>query len=91
MAEQTEENVKVAGQTEENVKVAGQAEENVKVAGQTEESPRVVEMAYCVRCKEKKEMVNPGVMVMKTNRRALQGKCIKCNTLMTRILPSKKA
>ncbi len=61
------------------------------MAEKSTESTKVVEMAYCVKCKEKTEMVNPGVITMKTNRPALQGTCIVCGTKMTRILPGKKA
>lgn len=46
--------------------------------------------AYCVKCREKREMQNPKEVIMKgkggTKRRALTGTCPKCGTKMFRIL-----
>jgi len=46
--------------------------------------------AYCVKCKEKKEMENEKEITMKgkggTKRRALTGVCPSCSTKMFRIL-----
>ncbi len=50
--------------------------------------------AYCVKCKEKREMEDAKEVEMKgkgkTKRRALKGKCPECGTGMFKILPSKK-
>jgi len=50
--------------------------------------------AYCVKCKQKREMKDPVEVEMKgkgtTKRRALKGTCPVCGTGMYRILPSKK-
>jgi len=50
----------------------------------------VAEMAYCVKCRTKTEMVDVVEVTMKNGRRALKGKCSKCGTGMYKILPSKK-
>jgi len=41
--------------------------------------------AYCVKCREKKEMKNPHVKVMKNGRPATEGVCPTCGTKMFRI------
>lgn len=41
--------------------------------------------AYCVKCKKKREMKNPQSVTMKNKRKALKGKCPKCDTGMFRI------
>ena len=50
--------------------------------------------AYCVKCGEKREMVEAKEVTMKgkggTTRRAMKGKCPVCGKGMYRILPSKK-
>jgi len=50
--------------------------------------------AYCVRCKEKKEISNPQEVAMKRKGgktgRAMTGTCPTCGTKMFRILPMKK-
>ncbi len=47
-------------------------------------------IAYCVKCKEKREMKNPQKVPMKgkgdTVRHAMTGPCVKCGTKMFRIL-----
>ena len=49
--------------------------------------------AYCVKCKEKREVQNGEEVEMKgkggTKRRALTGTCPTCGTKMFKILPSK--
>lgn len=49
--------------------------------------------AYCVKCKEKREVQNGEEVDMKgkggTKRRALTGTCLVCGTKMFKILPSK--
>lgn len=42
-------------------------------------------IAYCVKCKSKREMVAPKVVKMKNGRLAKTGKCSKCGTKMFRI------
>jgi len=50
--------------------------------------------AYCVKCKEKRVMVDANEVKMTgkggTERRALKGKCPKCGTTMFKILGAKK-
>lgn len=43
--------------------------------------------AYCVKCKDKREMVDPTKVKFKNGRNAVQGECKECGTKMTRILP----
>ena len=49
--------------------------------------------AYCVKCKEKREMKDPKEITMKgkggTKRRAMTGICPTCGTKMFRILGKK--
>lgn len=46
--------------------------------------------AYCVKCKEKRNIDNADVVQMENGRRAAKGKCPKCGTNVTRFLPSEK-
>ena len=41
--------------------------------------------AYCVKCKAKREMVNPKAVTMKNGKKASKGTCPKCSTGMYRI------
>ncbi len=50
----------------------------------------MAEMAYCVKCKAKREMVDVERVTMKNGRPALKGKCSVCGTGMYKILPSKE-
>jgi len=49
----------------------------------------MAEIAYCVKCKAKKEMKNVERVTMKNGRPAVKGKCVSCGTGMYKILPSK--
>lgn len=49
-----------------------------------------VEMAYCVKCRAKREMKDPKEVSMKGGRRAMSGTCAKCGTKMFKILGKKK-
>jgi len=42
--------------------------------------------AYCVKCKEKREIKNPEEVTMKNGRRAAQGTCAVCGTKLFRML-----
>lgn len=42
--------------------------------------------AYCVKCKQKREMNDAKEVTMKNGRKAMQGKCSVCGTGMYRIL-----
>lgn len=42
-------------------------------------------MAYCMKEKAKREMVNPKVVTMKNKRKALKGTCAKCGSKMFKI------
>jgi Zn finger protein HypA/HybF involved in hydrogenase expression len=41
--------------------------------------------AYCLKCREKREMSNARQVTMKNGKPATQGTCPKCNTKMYRI------
>ena len=41
---------------------------------------------YCVKCKAKKEIINPVEETMKNGRKAIKGKCPTCSTVMFKIL-----
>ena len=41
--------------------------------------------AYCLKCREKREMSNPSSMTMKNGRPAVQGTCERCGTKMFKI------
>lgn len=49
-----------------------------------------VYVAYCVKCREKKEMRDAKVEVNDKGRRMARGVCPTCGTKMTRFLPSEK-
>lgn len=46
--------------------------------------------AYCVKCKEKRQIDDAQVVEMENGRRAAKGKCPVCGTNVTRFLPSEK-
>ncbi len=48
------------------------------------------EMAYCVKCRAKREMKSAKEVAMKGGRRAMSGVCVKCGTKMFKILGKKK-
>ena len=41
--------------------------------------------AYCMKCREKREMINPQPIIHKNNRLALRGKCVVCRTTVFRM------
>ena len=41
--------------------------------------------AYCVKCKEKREVKDPEQVTMKNGRKALKGTCPNCGTKMFKI------
>jgi len=47
--------------------------------------------AYCVKCKDKREMKDAHQITMKNGKPAMQGTCVVCGTKLTRILSSQKA
>jgi Zn finger protein HypA/HybF involved in hydrogenase expression len=47
--------------------------------------------AYCVKCREKREMADAEEVTMKNGRKAMQGKCPVCGTKLFRIKSTKKA
>jgi hypothetical protein len=51
----------------------------------------MADVAYCVKCKEKREMKDPHKIEMKNGKPAMQGTCSVCGTKLTRILSSKDA
>lgn len=51
----------------------------------------MADVAYCVKCKEKREMKDAHKIEMKNGKPAMQGTCTVCGTKLTRILSSKEA
>lgn len=47
-------------------------------------------IAYCVKCREKREMQDPKEVDMKGGRKAMTGPCQKCGTKMFRIMGKAK-
>jgi DNA polymerase II large subunit len=47
----------------------------------------MADLAYCVKCKEKREIKDAHQVTMKNGRAALQGTCPVCGTRLNRILP----
>ena len=47
--------------------------------------------AYCVKCREKREIKDPQEVTMKNGRPALKGTCPVCGTGLFRMLGSKDA
>ncbi len=50
----------------------------------------MAEVAYCVKCKQKRDMVNAEKVQMANGRPALKGKCQVCGTTLFKILPKDK-
>lgn len=47
--------------------------------------------AYCVKCREKREMKDPEEVTMKNGRPAMQGACPVCGTKLFRMMSTKAA
>ncbi len=47
-------------------------------------------VGYCVRCKDKKDMLEVGIVKSKNGRRMAKGKCINCQTKMCKFLKKEK-
>ncbi len=47
--------------------------------------------AYCVKCREKREMKDEKQVTMKNGRPALEGVCPECGTKLFRLQSTKKA
>ena len=47
-------------------------------------------IGYCVKCKEKREMLEVQMVEIKPGRPAAKGKCSVCSTGMYKILPKAK-
>ena len=45
--------------------------------------------AYCVKCREKREIKNPEEVTMKNGRNAVQGTCPVCGTKLFRMVGKK--
>lgn len=46
--------------------------------------------AYCVKCREKREIKDPKEITMKNGRNAIEGACPVCGTKLFRMVSSKK-
>jgi len=46
----------------------------------------MADTAYCVKCKQKREIKDPQRVTMKNGRAAIRGKCPVCGTGLYRIL-----
>ena len=49
------------------------------------------QLAYCVKCKTKREMKDPKQVTMKNGKPAMQGECSTCGTKMNLIMPASAA
>jgi hypothetical protein len=49
----------------------------------------MAETAYCVKCRQKREIADAQRVTMKNGRPALKGKCSKCGTGVYKILSTK--
>ena len=58
---------------------------NVNSSSERNASTMAVE-AYCVKCREKREMKDAKEVTMKNGRNAMQGVCPVCGTKLNRIL-----
>lgn len=47
--------------------------------------------AYCVKCKQKRDMNNPQPVTFKNNKQGISGTCPVCGVKMVRIVASKKS
>lgn len=52
--------------------------------------PSMATEAYCVKCREKREIKDPQEVTMKNGRPALKGTCPVCGTGLFRLLGSKE-
>jgi len=50
----------------------------------------MAEIGYCVKCKEKREMLEEERVTMKNGRPAMKGKCSVCGCGMYKILPKQQ-
>jgi hypothetical protein len=50
----------------------------------------MAEAAYCVKCKQKREMKESQQITMKNGKPAMQGPCVECGTKLTRIMAAQK-
>jgi DNA polymerase II large subunit len=48
----------------------------------------MAEEAYCVKCREKREIKEPKEVTFKNGRKALQGTCPVCGTKLNRMISS---
>ncbi len=55
------------------------------------DEPMAGQLAYCVKCKEKREMKDAQQVTMKNGKPALQGQCVVCGTKLNLILPASAA
>jgi len=51
----------------------------------------MAEVAYCVKCKQKRDMTNTERVTMSNGRPAMKGKCPVCGTTLFKILPKDQA
>jgi hypothetical protein len=49
----------------------------------------MAEQAYCVKCREKRDINDPKEVTLKNGRKALQGTCPVCSTKLNRMLGGK--
>ncbi len=50
----------------------------------------MAEIAYCVKCKAKREMQDAQRVTMQNGRPAMKGKCPVCGTTLFKIMPKDK-
>lgn len=49
----------------------------------------MAEQAYCVKCREKRDIKDPQEVTLKNGRKAMQGTCPVCGTKLNRMLGAK--
>lgn len=63
----------------------GLGELNASMSNRNAAKSTMATTAYCVKCKEKREMKNPKEVTMKNGKKAMSGTCPVCSTKLFRI------
>jgi hypothetical protein len=57
----------------------------------SDKEKKMAEEAYCVKCKQKRQMLDGQKVTMANGRPAMKGKCAVCGTTLFKILPKQTA
>lgn len=88
-ASDTTTEAEVAPATKPKAKAATPAKAKAAAAGTTSPAAAAApHEAYCVKCREKRQMIDAVEVKMKNGHPALQSKCPVCGTTLNRILPN---